>query len=76
MKNHQSFWLKLNSEILIKRIKTSIKRPLAYNISNTDLKNMIKDRTKYYEKALFKIDCDNLTKKDITNKILDIYETN
>ena len=69
LKNHKSFWLKLNSEILIERIKTSIKRPLAYNISNTDLKNMIKDRTKYYEKALFKIDCDNLTKKDITNKI-------
>ena len=76
LKNHQSFWLKLNNEILIKRIKTSIKRPLAYNISNTDLKNMIKDRTKYYEKALFKIDCDNLSKKDITNKVLNIYETN
>ena len=76
LKNHQSFWLKLNSEILIKRIKTSIKRPLAYNTSVADLKNMIKDRTKYYEKALFKINCDELTKKEITDKILDIYENN
>ena len=76
MKNHQSFWLKLNSDILIKRIKSSIKRPLAYNIPNIDLKNMIKDRTKHYEKALFKIDCDDLTKKEIINKFLNIYETN
>ena len=76
LKNHQSFWLKLNSEILIKRIKTSVKRPLAYNTSVADLKNMIKDRTKYYEKALFKINCDELTKKEITDKILNIYENN
>ena len=76
LKNHQSFWLKLNSDILIKRIKSSIKRPLAYNIPNIDLKNMIKDRTKHYEKALFKIDCDDLTKKEIINKFLNIYETN
>jgi len=76
LKNHQSFWLKLNSEMLIKRIKTSIKRPLAYNIPNADLKNMIKDRTKYYEKALFKIDCNNLTKKQIVDKVVEIYETN
>ncbi len=76
LKNHQSFWLKLNSDMLIKRIKSSIKRPLAYNISNIDLKNMIKDRTKYYEKALFEIECDSLTKKEVVNKILDIYENN
>ena len=76
LKNHQSFWLKLNSEILIKRIKTSVKRPLAYNTSVSDLKDMIKDRTKYYEKALFRINCDELTKKEITDKILNIYENN
>ena len=76
LKNHQSFWLKLNSDMLIQRIKSSIKRPLAYNISIIDLKNMIKERTKYYEKALFKINCDDLTKKEITNKILNIYESN
>ena len=76
LKNHQSFWLKLNSDMLIKRIKNSIKRPLSFNVSNIDLKNMIKDRTKYYEKALFKIECDGLTKKEVVNKILDIYENN
>ena len=76
LKNHRSFWLKLNSDMLIQRIKGSIKRPLAYNTSIIDLKNMIKERTKYYEKALFKINCDDLTKKEITNKILNIYESN
>ena len=76
LKNHQSFWLKLNSDLLIRRIKASIKRPLAYNASIVDLKNMIRERTKYYEKALFKINCDGLTKKEITNKILNIYESN
>ena len=76
LKNHHSFWLKLNSEMLIKRIKSSIKRPLAYNTSNIDLKNMIKERSKYYEKASYKIDCDNLSKKEVVNKFLDIYEIN
>ena len=76
LKNHHSFWLKLNSEMLIKRIKSSIKRPLAYNTSNIDLKNMIKERSKYYEKASYKIDCDNLSKKEVINKFLDIYEIN
>ena len=76
IKNHLSFWLKLNSDILIKRIKNSVKRPLAFYASNDGLKNMIKDRSKYYSKALFEIDCDNLTKREIVDKILDVYENN
>ena len=47
-----------------------------FNASNVDLKNMIKDRAKHYAKASFKIECDHLTKKELTDKILDIYETN
>ena len=35
---------------------------------------MIKNRTKYYSKALYKINCDNKSKKEIVDKILDIYE--
>ena len=76
IKNHLSFWLKLNSDILIKRIKNSIKRPLAFNASNDEIKNMIKDRAKFYSKAQFEIDCNNLTKKEVVDKILDIYEGN
>ena len=76
LKNHCSFWLKLDSDILIKRIKNSTKRPLAYNISDIELKNMIKERSKIYSKALYKINCNNLNKTKIMNKIINIYETN
>ena len=37
---------------------------------------MIKKRSKYYSQALFKINCNNQTKKEIINKILDNYENN
>ena len=76
LKYHFSFWLKLDSDILIKRIKNSTKRPLAYNISDIELKNMIKERSKIYSKALYKIDCNNLSKTEIINKVINIYETN
>ena len=72
--NHISFWLKLNSDLLIKRIKNSTKRPLVLNASNIELTNMIKNRSKYYAKALFKINCNNKSKTEIMNKIIDKYE--
>jgi shikimate kinase/shikimate kinase/3-dehydroquinate synthase len=76
LKNHFSFWLKLDNDILIKRIKNSAKRPLAYNISYIELENMIKERSKIYSKALYKINCNNLNKTEIIDKIINIYETN
>jgi len=76
LKNHLSFWLKLDSDILLDRIKNSSKRPLTINASNNELKNMIKKRSKYYSQALFKINCNNQTKREIINKILDNYESN
>ena len=76
LKNHFSFWLKLDNDILIKRIKNSTKRPLAYNTSYIELKNMIKERSKIYSKALYKINCNNLNKTEIIDKIINIYETN
>jgi len=74
--NHFSFWLKYDSETLIKRIKNSKKRPIAYNSNDIDLKNLMKKRSKIYSKSLFKITCDNLKKNEIINKIINIYETN
>ena len=76
LKNHLSFWLKVNSDILLNRIKNSTKRPLTINASNSELRNMIKTRTKFYSKSLFKIDCNNQNKKQIVNEVLDIYEDN
>ena len=75
LKNHISFWLELDSDIVLNRIRNSAKRPLTVNKTNSELKKMKKKRAKYYSKALFKIDCNNKTKKEIVNKILDVYES-
>ena len=75
IKNHLSFWLNWKDEILLSRIKNSKKRPLAINTTNTELINLIKERSNIYSKALYEIKCDNLTKSEIVNKIVEIYET-
>ena len=74
--NHLSFWLELNELILLKRIKKSKKRPLAFNSTEQEIKKLIKKRSKIYSKAQFKINCDKLTKTEIVKKIIKIYEPN
>ncbi len=76
LENHMSFWLKLDSKIIIERIKNSPKRPIAINATKNDLMNLIKKRSNIYSKALYKVNCSNLKKREILKKILDIYETN
>ncbi len=76
LNNHRSVWLKWKSETIIERIVNNKKRPLAFKASKKNLLDLIKKRSNIYSKALYKVNCDNLTKKDIVNKILDIYETN
>jgi shikimate kinase/shikimate kinase/3-dehydroquinate synthase len=60
---------------LLNRIKNSKKRPLAFNSSENEIIDLIKKRSNIYSKALYKIECDNLTKKEIVKEILKIYET-
>ena len=74
IKNHLSFWLNWSDEILVKRIKNSKKRPLVSNASENEIIDLIKKRSNIYSKALYKIECDSLTKKEIVKKILNIYE--
>jgi shikimate kinase/shikimate kinase/3-dehydroquinate synthase len=62
--------------VLLDRIKNSKKRPLAFKIPENEIIDLIKIRSSIYTKALYKIECDNLTKKEIVEKILKIYETN
>jgi len=75
LKNHLSFWLNWNNEILLNRIKNSNKRPLAFNSSDNELIDLIKKRSNVYSKALYEIKCNNLSKNQIVKKILEIYET-
>ena len=72
--NHLSFWLKLDTKTLINRIIKSSKRPIAIKSSKSELAEMINNRNKLYSKALFKVDCNNLTKIKIVNNILNIYD--
>ena len=75
IKNHLSFWLNWSNDILLNRIKNSKKRPLAFNSSENEIIDLIKKRSNIYSKALYKIECDNLTKNEIVKEILKIYET-
>jgi len=75
IKNHISFWLNWSDDILLNRIKNSKKRPLAFNSSENEIIDLIKKRSNIYSKALYKIECDNLTKNEIVQEILKIYET-
>ena len=74
IKNHLYFWLNWSDEILVNRIKNSKKRPLVSNASENEIIDLIKKRSNIYSKALYKIECDSLTKKEIVKKILNIYE--
>jgi shikimate kinase len=72
--NNISIWLNLDSRDLIKRIKNSKKRPLAFNLNDSELLDLINKRSKIYSKALFKINCKMLDKKKILKKISDLYK--
>ena len=76
LKNHLSFWLNWKNSTLINRIEKSKKRPIAINSSVNEIKKMIMDRSKIYSMANFRINCENLSKNEIVNKIKDIYEKN
>ena len=76
VKNHLSFWLKWDYKILLERIKNSRKRPLAMNSTENELIDLMKKRSNFYSKASYEIKCDNLTKNEIMNKVIKIYEKN
>jgi shikimate kinase len=74
--NHFSFWLNWDESTLIKRIKGSKKRPLAFRSTDREIRAIIKDRSKIYTNAQFKINCNKLSKIEIVRKIIKIYELN
>ena len=76
LSNHISFWLDWNNSTLINRIKSSKKRPIAFNSTENQIKKLIYERSKMYSKANFKINCEKFSKNEIVKKIKDIYEKN
>ena len=76
LNNSLSFWLNWKNSTIIKRIYKNKKRPLVLNLSQNDLKELIKKRLKIYSEANFKLNCENYSKSMIVNKIIDLYERN
>ena len=68
-----SIW---DPETILKRLKNNSKRPVAINLTSFELMKLIKKRSSIYSKALYSINCDGLSKKQIVNKVKKIYETN
>ena len=74
LKNHFSFWLNWNSKTLIKRIQNNKKRPIALKANTNELVDLIKKRSVIYSRSKYKINCEQLSKYEIINKIINIYE--
>ena len=70
-----SIWLDANIETLAERVKWSEKRPLLKNQdSKKKLEELYEERKNIYQLADHKIDCDKLSKIDITKKIIELYD--
>ena len=70
-----TFWLDVSTDLLIKRLSTSKKRPLLYkrNINDT-IKKIYLGRKKIYNEADYRIKCSFLKPNEIVDKILKLYE--
>ena len=69
-----AIWLKWDSQTLINRIRKNKKRPIALNLDDNKLKDLINSRSKIYSKANYKINCENMKKVEIVKKITQMYE--
>ncbi len=70
-----SVWLKVNLDMLIKRYKKNNRRPLLNKKNlDTDVRKIYQLRKKIYGLANFKVNCDNMSKAKVVEKILDFYE--
>ena len=75
LKNHLSFWLTWSSKTLIQRIQNNKKRPIALKSNSSELLDLIKRRSVIYSRSKYKINCEQLSKNEIVNKIIYIYES-
>ena len=70
-----SFWLDVDIDILVKRLKKTEKRPLLYKKNlNETVKKIYFERKKIYNEADYRIKCESLKSNDIVDKMLKLYE--
>ena len=74
LKNHISIWLKWDNKNLINRIRNSQKRPIAIQLNDIDLNQLIDDRSKIYSKAKYQIKCDRLSKLELVKRIIELND--
>ena len=75
LKNTVSVWLDIDLKILNKRIKWNKKRPLLKKINNQkEINKLYFKRKNIYKLASHRINCDNLSKENIADKIITFYE--
>ena len=75
LKDSVSIWLDVNLKTLNKRVNWNKKRPLI-NKEDSQIKinQLYAERKNIYKMANYRINCNNLSKKDIANKIITFYE--
>ena len=71
-----TFWLHWSADTMIKRIKNNDKRPVVKNMKYADIKKLISERNKIYNFSDYKINCENLKKAEIVEKIIKICKKN
>ena len=70
-----SFWLDVDINVLVKRIKRPKKRPLLYKKNiNDKMKELYLKRKKLYNEADYRIKCTFLKSNEIVEKIIKLYE--
>ena len=77
LKYSVSIWLDVNLKTLNKRVKWNKKRPLIdldKEDSQIKINKLYDERKNIYKLANFRINCNNLSKENITNKIIVFYE--
>jgi len=75
LKNAISIWLSVDIKTLNKRVKWNQKRPLLKEENNQKkLTELYAERKDIYKLADHKIVCDRLSKKNIAEKIIALYE--
>ncbi len=77
LKYSVSVWLDTNLTTLNKRVKWNKKRPLLdlnEEDSQTKLNELYAERKNIYKLANYRINCNNLSKENIANKIIVFYE--
>ena len=75
LKDTISIWLNVDIKTINKRIKWGHERPLLDKKSNLkEIEKIYNERKNIYKLANYKIECNDLSKEDIVNKIIDIYE--